>query len=111
MCGVCTLKPTYGRHVSKIGMRMPHEHLDLVLPRPVGGFLAAEVDGLVVAYKAYWGMGRNPDATIAPLPFNRDKFSKRLANNGRCSVLRFGLGCVISHPNPLLAATYLSSFR
>ena len=33
MCGVCTLKPTYGRHVSKIGMRMPHEHLELVLPR------------------------------------------------------------------------------
>ena len=46
-------------------------------PRPVGGFLCAEVDGLVDAYKAYWGMGRNPDATIVPLPFDREKFSKR----------------------------------
>ena len=49
--------------------------------RPVGGFLAAEVDGLVDAYKAYWGLGsKNQDATIVPLPFDREKFSKRLVD-------------------------------
>ena len=47
-------------------------------PRPVGGFLAAEVDGLVDAYKAYWALGtKNNDATLVPLPFDRDRFSKR----------------------------------
>ena len=90
MCGVCALKPTYGRHLSKIGMRMPHERLELVLPRPVGGFLAAEVDGLVDAYKAYWGMRKNPDATIVPLPFDKEKFSKKQVASRSCD-LRFAL--------------------
>ena len=47
-------------------------------PRPVGGFLAAEVEALVDAYKAYWSLGsKNNDASLVPLPFDRERFSKR----------------------------------
>ena len=62
--------------VSQQYLNLQH-NFDL-LPRPVGGFLAAQVEGLVDAYKAYWSLEtKNQDASLVPLPFDREKFSKR----------------------------------
>lgn len=104
LCGVCSLKPTFGRHLSQIRVsfisskawivtrtiswllisisslffvqvRAPID-VDSVLPRVVGGFMASEVDGLLAAYRAYWAMDHK-DSSIAPLPFNEDTFSSQ----------------------------------
>ena len=75
LCGICSLRPTSGRHLSQIGVREPTA-VAPIWPRVVGGFMAAEVGALVTAFRAYWDKGHS-DASIAPQRFDEDKFAKR----------------------------------
>ena len=47
-----------------------------VWPRVVGGFMSAEVNALITAYRIYWNKGHS-DATIAPQKFDEEKFNKK----------------------------------
>ena len=69
------IRPTSGRHLSQLGVREPTS-VGPVWPRVVGGFMSAEVDALITAYRIYWNKGHS-DATIAPQKFDVDKFNKK----------------------------------
>ena len=53
MCGLCALRPSYGRHLSQIGVRFADSDVSLGASA-VGGFLANDSETLLTACKAVW---------------------------------------------------------
>ena len=58
-----------------MGVREPTS-VGPVWPRVVGGFMSAEVDALITAYKIYWNT-EHCDATVAAQKFDEGKFNKK----------------------------------
>ena len=76
-CGVYSLRPTFGRHLTLAGTQGPID-VDPIAPPCVGGFLASSVDGLVHAHKTLYGRMRAVgDAFLAPMSFKDDLYESK----------------------------------
>ncbi len=73
LCGIYSLKPTFGRHLSQLSVRSPIPNAITVHPTVVGGFMSSSASGLATAYKAAWSI-RHVDASLIPMKFDDEKF-------------------------------------
>jgi len=75
MCGVYSLKPTHGRHLSCVGLQDP------LTPIPslpvVSGFMAESVTFLAEAYKSLWNCQKalDLDISVLPIKWNEEEYS------------------------------------
>ena len=76
MCGICALRPTFGRHLSWIGVKggLPYAAAG---PVAVTGMMTKDIDSLVLSHKINWNANVQGDPQLVPIPFREDMFQSQ----------------------------------
>ncbi|XP_023329239.1 fatty acid amide hydrolase 1 isoform X1 [Eurytemora carolleeae] len=81
-CGIYSMKPTIGRHLSYMDV-VPTAGPDPAGMQAIGGFMSSSPTALLYAWKELWNItdsnnSQRNDASIAPVRFNQEMFEKKV---------------------------------
>lgn len=78
-CGIYSLKPTHGRHLTQVGVVSPSGTEPVGIP-VVGGYMSSSAKALRDCWKITWDLEDSPnnaDCNLVPMPWNEKLFSFR----------------------------------
>ena len=80
LCGIASLKPTHGRHISLLGCETGNiDQISNVAISCVSGFMSSSVEGIVAGFKSIWSEKdlSGMDKDIIPMQFRDDIFDSK----------------------------------